>query len=413
MPTFTILKPARVMDGTDSPPKSGMAVLMQDDRIQAIGPEAQITFPGGATGEILDFPNATLLPGLIDCHTHTNMPGTGRRGEDVNREDTDDTRLMRSAHNVAIALQTGVTTVCDCGGWNKTTFSLKEAIKQGLVNGPRVLAAGRPITTTGGHCWFMGSEADGVDGVRQAARQLIKEGADFLKVMGTGGSTLGTDPFRPAFSMEELQAIGEEGHRRNRIVVAHCRTNNAMRMVVDAGFDAIMHAWFTDDSGVKVYDEALADHIASHGVRVNPTLQITRSRFFLYEEQLQRGELPEADAAQYARMQANHAETLDHCGRLFKAGVKLMAGSDCGWGYYPFGHFDRELLAMVNAGLTPTQAVVAATSNNADALGVGDQIGTIEAGKSADLLVVEGNPTENITDIANVAAVFKAGSRIR
>jgi hypothetical protein len=131
--------------------------------------------------------------------------------------------------------------------------------------------------------------------------------------------------------MKELQAIGEEGHRRNRIVVAHCRTNNAMRMVVDPGFDAIMQAWFTDDSGVKVYDEALADHIASHGVRVNPTLQITRSRFFLYEEQLQRGELPEADAAQYARMQANHAETLDHCGRLFKAGVKLMAGSDCGW----------------------------------------------------------------------------------
>ena len=208
-PTFTILKPARLMDGTDSQPKTGMAVLLQDDRIQEIGPEDKIAFPGAATGEVLEFPDATLLPGLIDCHTHTNMPGTGRRGEDVHREDTDDIRLMRSAHNVSIALQSGVTTVCDCGGWNKTTFSLKEAIKQGLVNGPRVLAAGRPITTTGGHCWFMGSEADGVDGVRQAARQLIKEGADFLKVMGTGGSTLGTDPFRPAFSMES-------GARRRR-----------------------------------------------------------------------------------------------------------------------------------------------------------------------------------------------------
>ncbi|SVE16974.1 uncharacterized protein METZ01_LOCUS469828, partial [marine metagenome] len=185
------------MDGTDTPVSTRKVVLLQDDQILAIGPEDQIEFPEAATGEVLEFPNSTLLPGLIDCHTHTNMPGTGRRGEDVHREDTDDIRLMRSAHNVAIALQTGVTTVCDCGSWNQTTFSLKEAIKQGLVDGPRVLTAGRPITTTGGHCWFMGSEADGVDGVRQAARQLIKEGADFLKVMGTGGSTLGTDPFRP------------------------------------------------------------------------------------------------------------------------------------------------------------------------------------------------------------------------
>jgi imidazolonepropionase-like amidohydrolase len=408
-PTFTILKPARLMDGTDSPPKTGMAVLLQDDRIQAIGPEDKIAFPGAATGEVLAYPDATLLPGLIDCHTHTNMPGTGRRGEDVHREDTDDIRLMRSAHNVSIALQSGVTTVCDCGGWNKTTFSLKEAIKQGLVNGPRVLAAGRPITTTGGHCWFMGSEADGVDGVRQAARQLIKEGADFLKVMGTGGSTLGTDPFRPAFSMEELQAIGEEGHRRNRVVVAHCRTNTAMRMVVDAGFDAIMHGWFTDDTGAKVYDEKLAEHIAKNEVRVNPTLQITRSRFQLFEGR----ELTAEEETQYTRMQANHAETLDHCSRLFKAGVKLMAGSDCGWGVYPFGHFDRELLALVNAGLTPTQAIVAGTSNNAELLGVGDIIGTVEAGKSADLLIIEGDPSQNITDIANVTAVFKAGERIR
>jgi imidazolonepropionase-like amidohydrolase len=142
---------------------------------------------------------------------------------------------------------------------------------------------------------------------------------------------------------------------------------------------------------------------------VNPTLQITRSRFQLFEGR----KLTIEEEAQYTRMQANHVETLDHCGRLFKAGVKLMAGSDCGWGVYPFGHFDRELLALVNAGLTPTQAIVAGTSNNAELLGVGDIIGTVEEGKLADLLVVDGNPAENITDIANVAAVFRAGERIR
>ena len=412
-PTFRILKADRVMDGRDSPVQTGVSVLLEDSRIRAVGPDDQIAFPDGASGEVLEFPGGTLLPGLIDCHTHTNMPGTGRRGEDVNREDTDAIRVLRSAHNVAIALQTGVTTVCDCGGWNTTTFSLKEAIREGTVNGPRVLASGRPITTTGGHCWFMGSEADGVDGVRSAARLLIKQGADFLKVMGTGGSTLGTDPFHPAFSMEELLAIGEEGHRRGRPVVAHCRTNDAMRMVVDAGFDAIMHGWFTDGTGAKVYDQALAEHIASHEVRVNPTLQITRSRLFLWEDRKVRGELTPEEEAQYERMKASHAETLDHCGRLFKTGVKLMAGSDCGWGVYPFGHFDRELKAMVDAGLTPTQAIESATSNNAELLGIASDVGTVDAGKLADLIVIDGDPSADITVIGNVTAVFRGGERVK
>ncbi len=412
-PTFQILKVDRVMDGRDSPVQTGVSVLLEDSRIRAVGPDDQIAFPDGASGEVLEFPGGTLLPGLIDCHTHTNMPGTGRRGEDVNREDTDAIRVLRSAHNVAIALQTGVTTVCDCGGWNTTTFSLKEAIREGTVNGPRVLASGRPITTTGGHCWFMGSEADGVDGVRSAARLLIKQGADFLKVMGTGGSTLGTDPFHPAFSMEELLAIGEEGHRRGRPVVAHCRTNDAMRMVVDAGFDAIMHGWFTDGTGAKVYDQALAEHIASHDVRVNPTLQITRSRLFLWEDRKVRGELTPEEEAQYERMKASHGETLDHCGRLFKTGVKLMAGSDCGWGVYPFGHFDRELKAMVDAGLTPTQAIESATSNNAELLGISSDVGTVDAGKLADLIVIDGDPSADITIIGNVTAVFRGGERVK
>ena len=118
---------------------------------------------------------------------------------------------------------------------------------------------------------------------------------------------------------------------------------------------------------------------------MNPTLQITRSRFFLWEERKQRGELSAEEEAQYERMKASHGETLDHAGQLFKTGVKLMAGSDCGWGYYPFGHFDRELKAMVDAGLTPTQAIQSATSNNAELLCISDKVGTVDAGKLADL----------------------------
>jgi imidazolonepropionase-like amidohydrolase len=410
---FTLIRAGRLFDGKGEQAVEGIAILVRGDTIEAVGPQAEVGFPAGADGELLDMPEATVLPGLIDCHTHTNMPGDGRRGEDVNAHDDDQIRLLRAAHNVRTALETGVTTVCDCGGWNETVFRLKAGIKEGLVDGPRVVASGRPITITGGHCWFMGSEADGVDGVRQAARLLIKQGADFLKVMATGGSTLGTDPFRPAFSAEELSAIVEEGHRRDRRVVAHCRTNLAMHMVLDAGFDAIMHGWFTDETGTKVFDEVLAHRIAEERVWVNPTLHITRSRIPLLQAKAEAGTATPDEVAMLGRMPGIFAQNISHAAKLVGAGVRFMAGSDCGWGVYPFGRFDLELQAMVEGGLTHAQALLAATSGNAEALGIGDRVGTVAKGMEADLIVVVGAPDKDVSAIADVAAVFKSGRRIR
>ena len=403
------IKVGWLLDGSGGAASEGMAVRIEGARISAVGPAAELAAPDGVAGEVLDFPTGTLLPGLIDCHTHTNMPGDGRRGEDVHREDDDYIRLLRSAHNVERALETGVTTVCDCGGWNETTFRLKEGIRQGIVRGPRVLASGRPITTTGGHCWFMGSEADGVDGVQKAARLLIKQGADFLKVMATGGSTLGTDPFRPAYSGAELEAIAEEGHRRGLPVVAHCRSNEAMRMVIDARFDAIMHGWFADQAGNREFDDRLADLIAERGVRVNPTLHITRSRLPLLRERVEQGVATEEETELLERMQRSHAVTLQHTGWLIERGVQLMAGSDCGWGTYPFGRFDLELAAMVEAGLSPLAAIQAATGGNAKALHIDDAVGMVAVGKEADLLVVDGRPDRDIAAVGRVLAVVKGG----
>ena len=409
-PTLTI-SAGWLLDGSGSAASEAMAVRIEEAGISAVGPASELAPPGGTVGEQLDFPTGTLLPGLIDCHTHTNMPGDGRRGEDVHRDDDDYLRLLRSAHNVEHALETGVTTVCDCGGWHDTTFRLKEGIRQGVVRGPRVLASGRPITTTGGHCWFMGSEADGPEGVRRAARQLIKEGADFLKVMATGGSTLGTDPFRPAFSSEELETIAEEGHRRGLLVAAHCRSNEAMRMVIDARFDVIMHGWFADQSGNREFDDRLADLIAEREVRVNPTLHITRSRLPLLQERVDQGAATDEEVALLKRMRSGHGTTMQHTGWLIERGVQLMAGSDCGWGVYPFGRFDLELEAMVEAGLSPLAAIQAATSGNAKALHIDDAVGTVAPGKEADLLVVDGRPDQDITDVGRVLAVIK-GSRV-
>ena len=406
----SLLRVGRLLDGEDSPAQEQMAVLLEGTKVRAVARQDELGVPDGA--EVFDFPSATLLPGLIDCHTHTTMPGNGRRGEDVHVNDTDGVRLLRAAHNVATALRTGVTTVCDCGGWNDTTFRLKEGIEQGLVEGPRVLASGRPITVTGGHLWFMGQEADGVDGVRHAARQLIKEGADFLKVMATGGSTIGSDPFRPAFTADELHAIADEGHRRGKLVAAHTRSNQATGMVIDAEIDIVIHGWGADETGARVFDDHLADRMAEREVWVNPTVHITRSRIPMLQAKVDAGEATDEEIATLDRMVINHAATVDQIGRYISRGVRLMAGSDCGWGMYPFGRFYLELAAMTKAGLTAAQAIRSATSLNARALGIGDMVGTVAPGMEADLLLVDGKPDDDVEDLAKVVAVFKAGRRI-
>ena len=214
-----MIRPGRLIDGQGGAPTTGQAVVVHGADIQWIGPVEAADAPGGPLAsancyQTLDYPGATLLPGLIDCHTHTNMPGDGRSGEAVNLDDTDDIRLLRSAQNVIKALASGVTTVCDCGAWHDTAFSLRQSVESGLVPGSRVLASGRPITVTGGHLWYMGAEADGVEGVRSQVRQLVKQRPNFIKVVASGGSTSTSDPFRPSFTESEMITLVEEAHCR-------------------------------------------------------------------------------------------------------------------------------------------------------------------------------------------------------
>lgn len=406
-----IIRADKFIDGRGGPIQQGMALAVKNGVISRVMPRDQLELAESGGPTVLDFPNATLLPGLIDCHTHTNMPANGRKGEEV-IPDGDDLRLLRSARNATAALQSGVTTMCDNGAWNRTGFALKEGISQGEVQGPHLLVCGRPVTITGGHLWFMGSEADGIDGVRQATRQLIKEGADFIKVMATGGSTLTSDPFRPAYSVEELKAIGDEGRRHNRMVAAHCRCNRGMINVLEAGYDGIYHAFFAGEDGLPSFDQEIAKRIVEQGVWVNPTIHIGRSGIWALERKGEEVGLSEEEEIMLLERRQNYQVRLEHCGQILDLGVKLIAGSDCGWGNYPFGQLAYELECMVMVGLSPTQAVSAATCDAAMALGIHDSVGTLEPGKQADLLVVEGDPSVNILDLMNVVAVFKAGVRV-
>ena len=276
--TLRVILPGRLIDGVNDQVQEGMAVAVQGGAIRWVGPasEAENLDRGGTGRETLEFPGGTLLAGLFDIHTHTNMPGDGRTGEQVNRDDNDEIRLLRSARNTAAAVASGVTTMCDCGSWNRTAFALKEGLEQGLVEGPRVLVAGPPLTVTGGHLWYMGGEADGVEAVRTRVRNLIKQGADFIKIAASGGSTSTSDPYRAAYSVAELTTIVDEAHNRGRSVLAHCRCTDAINAALDAGVDAILHCSFYDNDGSYRFDQKTADRLAASEAWLNPTMNLGR-----------------------------------------------------------------------------------------------------------------------------------------
>ena len=405
-----IIQADRLIDGRGGAPEEGMALVVEGDAISDVVPIAQL---GDSVdpSSVLRFPGATLLPGLIDAHTHTNMAGRGRSGEEA-MSDGDDLMLLRSARNARTALRSGVTTMCDNGAWHNTGLSLKRGIEEGEVDGPTMLVCGRPVTVTGGHLWFMGGEADGVDGVRTVTRQLIKEGADFIKVIATGGSTLTSYPYRPAFGVDELKAIAVEAHNQGKFVGAHCRSNQGMRNVLEAGLDAIYHAFFVDEEERPSYDSEIVKRIVQQEVWVNPTMHIGRSHIWALEAKREAEGLTMEEEGKLLAGYEHRKTRVEQVGRMVDAGVRLIAGSDCGWGSYPFGQLHYELECMVQGGLTPMRAILSATSHAAEALGIGDRVGELAPGKAADLLVVEGDPSEEILDLTKVRAVFKGGERV-
>ncbi len=367
---------------------------------------------GGSPRETLEFAGSTLLPGLVDMHTHTNRSGDGLSGDEANRLDNDEVRLLRSAGNAVVALESGVTTLCDCGSWNRTGFALKDSLASGLIPGARALVSGPPLTVTGGHLWYMGGVADGVDKVRQAVRHRIAQGADFIKIAASGGSTVSSDPYRPSYSLEELRAIVDEAHNRGLLVFAHCRCTESVNRALDAGVDIIVHCFFYESDGSYRFDEKTAARLAESEAWVNPTLSIGRTTVALLTKVRDERDLSAEEQDRLDRSAGTNESLMEEVGRLAEAGVKLIGGSDCGWGDYPFGDFQGEVRAMADAGLTPIRAIRAGTRDAATAVGLGASIGTVEAGKEADLLVVNGDPTGDLERLRDVRAVFKGGQSV-
>ncbi len=410
---FSILTAARLFDGTGAPSLEDAAILLEGSTIRAIGRRADVRPPDGASAATHDYGDATILPGLVDGHTHLAGIGDGTRGDDVAAQG-EELLLVRAAVNAQAMLRSGVTTIRENGSMGRVAFVIRDAIRLGITEGPRMVVAGRAVTITGGHLHYFGGAADGVEGVRSAVRRLVAEGADFIKVMSSGGSTRTSHPFLPAFTPPELEALIDEAHRHELLTAAHAVPNSAIEAVLDAGIDMVIHCSMAEADGTYRWRPDLADRMAGSGVWVNPTMHDLRAWLWRYRDDLAAGLTPTPeDVATHTELSRLYDEKLDTVRRLHDAGVRLMAGSDSAWGYYRAGNSWLEMHALTDAGLSTTEALVAGTSGAAEAIAVGETVGRLAPGRDADILVVPGDPVADLDVLGRPLDVFLAGRRVR
>ncbi|MCO5203056.1 MAG: amidohydrolase family protein [Chloroflexi bacterium] len=367
--------------------------VCREGRIEALA--ESVTAPQGALA--IDCSGKYLLPGLIDCHVH--ITGSGDPTE-LNTANTTPlaTRAWRAARYAEQTLMAGFTTVRDLGAADQLNIHLASAIESGLLRGPRMLAAGLGITMTGGHgSGFIATEADGPDAVRKAVRQQLRSGATAIKLFASGGvMTPGVDPRSPSFTEDELRAGVEEAHKAFRIVGAHAQATEGVKNAIRAGVDSIEHGFDLDD-------EAVAD-MKKQGTFLVPTLA-------LLDRVVNTPGVPEYAKAKARPMFDTHVESFK---RAVKAGVKIGSGSDAfSEAMTAFGPYNlREIELLQENGLGALGALKAATSSNAELLGNDTELGSIDAGKLADILIVRGDLTESLSalmDPDNIVVIMQGG----
>jgi len=377
-------------------------IVIEAGKIVSVGATADLKVPADAVG--IELHNATLLPGLIDAHTHLTMDpkfGYERLAISVPRE------ALIGAKNARVTLLAGFTTVRNVGARDYTDVALRDAINAGDVPGPRTLVSGPPLTITGGHCddnllpfEFHATEAgvaDGIPAVQHKVRENIKYGSDLIKVCATGGVlSLGDNPQHAQYTLEEMKAIVADAHRLGRKVAAHAHGAEGIRWAAEAGVDSIEHGSYIDDAGIAAMKE--------HGTYLVPTLYL--GDWMIKNAGLTRLPPPLLEKAQEvipaARKNIAHA---------FRSGVKVAFGTDAA--VYPHGLNAHEFAVMVKLGLTPLEAIQAATVNAADLLGWTGKVGTLEPGAWGDIIAVDGDPLKDVTTLENVRFVMKGGEVVR
>ena len=401
----TVIEAAALIDVVQGRTIDDAYVLIDGGLIAAWGPRHQRP-PLPPETETIAFGRHSLVPGLINCHAHLCLPS---QGQPFYRRQTDAMALLHAVRNMALEQHSGVTTVRDCGDQNGVLFTLRRAIDQGVLSGPRLVLCGPPLTMSGGHAHFLGGQADGTDGVTRAVRRRIADGADFIKMIATGGGTPGSHPAHAAYSPAELEAALVAAHRVGVPVAAHCRGTPGIDNALLAGVDHIEHACFEKPDGTLAFDPIVADRMARAGTFVTPTIQLYRDARAHLQAKATEQPLAKAEAAYLERLPGLIEAKFEALQEFMRIGVAVVAGNDAGLPQTGFGCFWRELETFVAAGMTAMQAISAATQTAARALGMEDCIGAIQTGRQADLLVVDGDPMADITALARVRLVMQAG----
>ena len=408
---FTLIKAGKLIDGNGGPPIENGVVLLENELIRYSGPAITVEIPQGRKYKTIDYSSYTVLPGLIDSHVHLIGLGDGRAGDELTKL-PDEILTLQAARNATAHLHTGVTTVRDCGAKNRTTFELRRAMEMGMTIGPRLVLTGRPAAIIGGHLSYFGIEATGKDECRAITRQLVKEGADFIKITASGGSTRTSIQERPSFTTDELSSITEEAHKFGKHTAAHCVNSQAMINCLDAGIDTIIHGRHIEPDGKKHYRPDVTERIVNQGVFVNYNMGGANYRFKTLVDKQEKYGLSTEETLLMNDLKISREQDQEICSKMRSQGTSIVCGSDSAWGPYKMGQFFFEIDAHVDAGMSPMQAIVASTKDAARSCMVDDKVGTIEAGKIADLLVVNGDLTTNISFLKEVVDVFKDGVRI-
>jgi imidazolonepropionase-like amidohydrolase len=404
-----LIRAARLIDGSGAPAVLDPVVVVEGGLITGIfrgqAPEGAVL----ADAQIIDLAGHTLLPGLIDCHVHLNFPGDGTSLEDWMTE-SDGVLQTFSTLAAQTALRGGITTIRDTGSRGNTTFDLRRAAELSNTPAPRMLLCGQPVTMTGGHTWPLGGEADGVEGVRRRVRQLAKDGADWIKVMATGGGTRNTMSWKASYSVAELRAIVDEAHSLSRKVTIHCLSARGIEGAINAGADQIEHgSFFVDGAGHQEFEPAVAEKMATSGIAVTPTLSVRAFVVKMIESETDRSPKRQAELDQWRRMLDGG---LAQFRLMQQMGINFVAGTDAGWMFSPFNALAEEMALMNEGGIAALDVIAAATGKAASVLGIADRVGQVAVGMEADLISVAGDPLQDLRSLNRVAMVMSRGRLI-
>lgn len=398
-----VLRADTLIDGGGGPPLRMAELAIENGRIVRVGragaePDAQ--------AQIVDYGKATLLPGLIDSHVHLQFSAAATTTEVVaaHRSESDAQLAMRAIANAQKALAVGVTALRDCGGRLDLNVAVRDMVSAGHAVGPRLLVAGAPITTTSGHLYWCGLTADTADELRRAVRRMVEAGVDFIKVMATGGGmTPISNARRPQYSLDQLAALVADAHRLNKRVAAHVLASDGCEFAIDAGVNTFEHFRWTADAGVDYRPEAIR--------RMNPKTQSINATYTA----LDRGRFAGHNHIDEVSKQAIK-ELRDHYWTYRDAaekGITVTSSSDAG---VPNAHFDGFPLSVISGMVamddSPVGAIFRATLAAARAIGMEAEIGSLEAGKAADVLVVKGDAADDIFALTRPIAVYLGGREI-